>query len=177
MQNPSFGFRYMHLRKLLTDSHRWQVEVGGQADVFANLRWAPRLGNSFLFIDFVGVIRPRTDASLRFDLFRRSWDLDMHAAISLGGYALRMPEYGVSYQLSDDGGVRIQGHETQWLHPFNYWHGTTGLFYRGAFGGEANPNWYRIGYIWDYYSLGGQYGLSANHATHQFVLELYFKVN
>lgn len=177
IQNPSYGLRYMHLRKLDTAFQRWQLKVGGQADVFTNLRWAPRLGNSFLFIDFVGVVRPRADASLRFELFRRSWNLDMHAAFSLGGYALRMPEYGVSYQLSDDGGVRVQGHESQWLHPFNYWHGTTGLLYRGAFGGEDNPNWYRIGYIWDYYSLGGRHGLNVNHATHQFVLELYFKVN
>jgi hypothetical protein len=174
--NPAYGIRYMHLRKLQTAS-RWHIEAGGQADMFANVRIAPRLGNSFLFADFIGELSPRVDGSASYFFIWKNWDLDFSLSASVLGMAVRMPEYGVSFQLSEDGGVKVQGYEAQLLHPLNYSHIVTGIFIRESFGSTGNPNWFRLGYIWDYYTMGGRHHLNVNHATHQFVFELYFKVN
>lgn len=174
--NPAYGIRYMHLRKIVRDDS-WLIQAGGQADIFANVRIAPRLGNSFLFADVIGEVSPRADVSASYYFLWKEWQLDFSLSASLLGMAVRMPEYGVSFQLSEDGGVKVQGYEAQMLHPLNYGHLVSGLFIRESFGRSANPNWFRIGYIWDYYTLGGRYKLNVNHATHQFVLELYFKVN
>ena len=174
--NPAYGLRYMHLRKPGARSF-FDIELGGQADLFVNARVAPRLGNSFLFADLIGKIGPRVDLSTSSRFLWREWNVDLSMSAALFGYAFRMPEYGVSFKLSEDGGVKVQGYESQALHPLNYGHFTTGLFIRESFGRRDNPNWFRLGYVWDYYTLGGRHGLNVNHASHQFVLELYFKVN
>jgi hypothetical protein len=175
VENPGAGIRYMYLRRFNTPrSH--SIYAGGQVNVFGNMRIAPRLGNSYLHADLIAEIRPQADLYFDRRFLWREWNIDLSMALSLGGYTVRVPEYGVSYELSDDGGVKLQGFENKLLTPFNYGHVTTGIFIREFFRGESNPNWLRIGYIWDYYSMRGNHSLNMNNALHQVVLEVYFMV-
>jgi hypothetical protein len=175
VENPGAGIRYMHLRNFLAQQNQ-NIYAGGQINVFGNARMAPRLGNSFLHADLIAEIRPQADLSLNRRFLWREWNIDMSMAASIAGYTLRVPEYGVSFEISDDGGVKVQGYENKLLTPFNYGHVTTGVFIREFFRGESNPNWFRVGYVWDYYTMKGDHNLNMNNALHQIVLELYFRV-
>ncbi len=172
---PSAGLGYRHLRKL--DSLGvFECYAGLQATIFADIRLAPALGNSFLFADAIGEIRPQAKLSTSLYALRK-WNIDFSLSATLTGYGLRIPEYAPIFRVGDDGGAAIQGFESRFLHPFNFGHITTGLFFRESFGGASNPNWFRIGYIWDYYTMPGNHDLNVYNAAHQFVLELYFRVN
>ncbi len=175
VENPGAGLRYRHLKKLdLSESYDFYA--GLQANIFGNFRLAQRLGNSFLFADMVGELRPQAEIHVSSHFWSRNWYIELSAAASLFGYTVRIPEYGVSFELAEDGGVKIQGYEQQFLLPYNYAHVTTGIFIRESFGGNTNPNWFRIGYKWDYYTMKGKHSLNMNNALHQLVLELYFRV-
>ncbi len=175
VENPAAGIRYMHLRKINTPE-RYEMYVGGQANVYGNFRLAGRLGNSYLYADMVGEIRPQAKFYFHSRFLWRDWNIELSAAASLFGYTVRIPEYGVSFELGEDGGVKTQGFEQQVLLPYNYANVTSGVFIREKFGGESNPNWFRIGYLWDYYTMKGNHNLNTNNALHQLVLELYFMV-
>jgi len=173
--NPAAGFRYLHLRKL--DSlGPFQIHGGGQLNLFTDMRIAPRLGNSSFFADVFGEIRPQAKLSTSFHVLRE-WNMDFSLSLALMGYGLRIPEYGVIYRLAGDGGVTFQGMERQILTPSNFSHYTMGVFLKESIGDVSNPNWLRIGYVWDYYSMSGNHELNVNNAVHQLVLELYFRVN
>lgn len=176
VENPGAGLRFLHLRKL-ESSGRHDIYAGGQVNVFGNFRMAARLANSFFYADMVAELRPQADVSLGSFFLWRDWNVELSIAAGLIGYTVRMPEYGVSFELDSDGGASIQGYENLLLLPHNYTHLTTGVFIRESFGGYSNPNWFRIGYIWDYYTMAGRHNLNMNNALHQLVLELYFKVN
>lgn len=173
---PGMGARYMHLRSVNTRGSS-ELYVGAQLNVFANFRYVPRLGNSFLFADLIAELRPQADISAYSRFLWRDWNIDFSMAASLAGYTFRFPEYGVSYQLSEDGRAKLRGTENWYLHPANYFHVTTGIFVREYFRYPANPNWFRIGYVWDYFFMKGSYNMNMNFAMHQFVFELYFRVN
>ncbi len=175
VENPAAGFRYLYMRKLQTPE-RYDIFIGGQVNVFGNFRLAGRLGNSYLFADMIGELRPQAKLLFPSRFLWRDWNIDMSASASLAGYTVRIPEYGVSFELGEDGGVRIQGFEQQLLMPYNYGHITTGIFIREKFRGENNPNWFRVGYVWDYYTMSGKHNLNVSNALHQLVLELYFRV-
>ncbi len=172
---PSLGISYFHLRNLNTQGVI-SVHAGLQANLFADVRIAPRLGNSYLFADIIGEIRPQCKLSTSFHVLRQ-WNVDFSLSATLMGVGVRYPEYGTSFILSGDGGVAFQPGETHILKPSNYGHFTTGIFLHESFGDPSNPNNYRIGYIWDYYSMKGNHNLNVNNAVHQLVLEFYFKVN
>ncbi len=175
VENPGAGVRFMHLRRIRTPGN-YDFYMGAQANVFGNARIAQRLGNSFLFADMIGELRPQADIFLSRRFLWRDWNVEFSMAASLAGYTLRIPEYGVSFELDQDGGVKIQGFESNFLLPHNYNHITTGVFIRESFPGKSNPNWFKIGYIWDYYSMNGDHNLNMHNTLHQFVLELYFKI-
>ncbi len=175
VENVGAGLRYLHLRKLYTPSD-YNINAGVQANVFANLRMAPRLGNSYLFADLIAELRPQADLEFGSRFLWREWNVELSMAASLLGYTLRIPEYGVSLELDKDGGIRIQGYEEFFLLPHNYAHVTTGVFFRESFRGESNPNWLRIGYVWDYYTMAGSHNLNMNNALHQLVFEFYFRM-
>ncbi len=174
--NPALGVRFMHLRAVGTPS-LFYVYLGGQADVFANARIAPDLGNSFLFSDFVGEVKPRVNVTYGPHFFNRQWYFDFHISLGMLGYSVRLPEYGATFQVSDDGGSEIMTHERMVLHPGNFVHLGSGIFLRDALGGVYNPNRFRIGYHWDYYRISGSHGLNLYNASHQIVLEFYFLFN
>jgi hypothetical protein len=173
--NSEAGIRYTHLR-LLDSRGRYNLYAGGQVNVFGNIRVAPRLGNSYLFADFVAELRPQADLHFSSRFLWRDWNLGFSLAAALAGYTVRIPEYGVSYELSDDGGVKIQGYEKGLLLPHNYAHLTTGIFLRESFLGKDNPNWFRVGYLWNFYTMAGDHGLNTSNALHQLRVELYFMV-
>ncbi len=173
--NPAFNLKYMHLRDI--DSLGiFDVYAGLQANFFGDIRIAPRLSNSSVYADIIGELRPQADMSTSFHLFR-NWNIDISLATTIFGYGLRIPEYGTTLRLTNDGGVTLQGMDNHFLFPFNYRHTTTGLFFRESFGDDRNPNWYRVGYIWDYYTLAGKNDHNVYNAIHKLVLELYFKTN
>ncbi len=176
VSNPSIGIRYMHLRKLNTRGV-FQYHVGGQADLFANIRMAPLLSNSYLYAEFVGEIMPRADINFSLYLFDRDWELEMSVAAGLLGYAVRIPEYGASYQLGSDGSETLSNNQKMLLHPGNFNHFITGFFVREPFGKGQNPNFFRVGYVWDFFTIRGQHDLNLYNANHQLVLKLYFMVN
>ncbi len=175
VENPVAGIRYSYLRKLYTPDS-YNIWAGAHINVFGNFRMAGRLGNSYLYGDLVGELRPQAEFGFHRRFFRRDWKIELSAEASLIGYTVRIPEYGVSFELSEDGGVKIQGFENMVLTPFNYAHVTTGLFIKESFRGESNPNWFRIGYVWDYYTMKGKHNLNMHNALHQLVLELYFRI-
>ncbi len=175
VENPAAGLRYMRVWKMQTPGN-YDIFVGGQVNVFGNARLAGRLGNSFLFADMIGELRPQAKLFFPSRFLWRDWNIEMSAAASLAGYTVRIPEYGVSFELGEDGGVRIQGFEQQLLMPYNYGHFTTGIFIREKFRGEDNPNWFRVGYVWDFYTMSGNHNLNVSNAMHQLVLELNFMV-
>ncbi len=174
--NAGGGIRYLHLNRV-SPVGPFQVHVGGEVNFSADARYAPRLANSFLFADFIANIRPKAEFSTTHFFLWKDWDIDLSLAWGLGGYALSLPRYGVSYRLADDGGVALQGYKGQILHPANYLNLTTSLFIRESFGGAGNPNWFRAGYIWEYSSVKTPHDLYFQNAAHKFVLELYFRVN
>ncbi len=175
VENPGAGLRYMYLKNIHPKKN-YYIFAGGEINVFGNLRMAPRLGNSYLWVDMVGEIRPRADLFFNKVFLRRNWNIELTAATSVLGYTMRIPEYGVSFELSEDAGVKTQGFEQKFLLPHNYAHITTGLFIRESFRGESNPNWFRVGYVWDFYTMAGAHNLNTSNALHQLVLELYFRV-
>lgn len=174
VENPGAGIRYLHLRKIYSPDH-YDMYLGAQANIFGNARIARRLGNSFLYADMIGELRPQGKFFFTKHFLWRQWNLEFSMAATLAGYTIRIPEYGVSYQLAEDGSSKIWGFESRFLWPNNYNHLTNGIFIRESFGGNSNPNWFRIGYIWDYYSMNGLHNLNVHNAVHQFVLELYFR--
>ena len=174
--NPVFGLGYTHLRGVVAGDV-FTTYLGGQTDLYVNMREAPSLGNSFLFADLLVDIRPLVQSSFSFDFIKRPWFIDLSAGVSLMGYAWRFPDYGVSYELGDDGGIIRQQARQMMLHPGNYHRLTTSVHIRESFGGSYNPNWFRLGYAWDYTGLRGDHGLNTGHASHRLVLELYFMVN
>ncbi len=173
---PVGGLGFSHLRPF-RQFGPFPVWVGLQTDLLANVRVAPSLGNSFLYADLTAEFQPLARLSAVPHLFGRDWHFDLSLSAGLIGYALRLPEYGSSFQLGSDGGVTLLTTESMMLHPGNYARLTGGLFFKDSFGGRYNPNWFRIGYIWDYYRIHGRHGLSMFDASHQFVLELYFLMN
>ncbi len=172
---PSLGVRYLHLRNL-NSRGIIRVHAGLQANLFADVRIAPRLGNSYLFADIIGEVRPQCKLSTSF-YFLRQWNVDFSLSATLTGIGIRYPEYGTTFMLSGDGGIAFQPGERHILKLSNFGHVTTGIFLDESFGNPSNPNRYRIGYIWDYYSMKGNHNLNVNNAVHQLVLEFYFKVN
>ena len=174
--NPVFGFRYMQMRRLQTS---WPVEVylGGQADVFANIRLIPALSNSSLFSDVVAEMQPRGRIGLSPVLFQREWLIDLELSVSLLAYGLQLPEYATIFQIGEDGRSRMNDTAPMLLHPGNYARLGTGLFWHDSFGGADNPNRFRIGYAWEYYRIHGRHDLSVYNASHQLVLQLFFRVN
>lgn len=176
VNNPSAGIRYAHLRRLNVRSVA-DYHAGGQVEVAANVRLAPALSNSFLYADFTGTLQPRFDMAYILDLFDREFQFDLTLALGILGYGIRIPEYGVSYQLGSSGSEVLTNHVQTWLHPGNYRHVTTGIYYNNRMGRMDNPNRFRIGYKWDYTRISGRHGLSLHDASHQLVLELLFLVN
>jgi hypothetical protein len=174
VQQPGIGFSYKYLHQL-SPVGIFDIWAGAQANIFASIRMAPRLGNSYMYADVIGELRPQAAMSTSFVLFR-TWQMDADFSATILGYGLRFPEYGTIYRIGGDGGISLQEHESQVLHPMNFGHFTTGIFFRESFGGQDNPNWFRIGYIWDFYSMSGKHQLNVNKASHQLVLELYFRV-
>ncbi len=174
--NPSFGLRYKHLRKPKSQG-AVNYRLGAQADAFANVRLVPALSNSFLYVDFISEISPRVDVEHTVDFLNREWNFDFTLAVSLIGYAVRIPEYGASYQLGPDGSETLANNVSMMLHPGNYNHFVTGVFLRESFGRPGNPNRYRIGYLWDFHTIRGDHNLKTFSAGHQIVLELFFLVN
>ena len=172
---PTVGLRYLHLRNL-NELGVFQVHAGLQANLFADVRIASRLGNSFLYADIISEVRPQAKFSTSFHLLRQ-WNFDFSIAVSLIGVGYRFPEYGTSFMLSEDGGAAFSFSEVHILKPSNFGHFTTGIFLSESFGDVLNPNRFRIGYVWDYYSMKGNHELNVNNAVHQLVLEFYFKVN
>ena len=174
--NPFFGMSYQHLRRLQGRSV-FTVYAGGRADVLANIRMAPRLGNSYLFADFITEIQPMGQVSYQPHFFNRDWHFDFSLSFALLGYGVRMPEYATSFMISPDGGSAFADLESGILHPANFAHLTSGIYIKESFGGQYNPNWFRIGYFWDYYRISGNHDRKFFNANHQVVLELYFMVN
>lgn len=176
VNNLALGVRYMHLWALGSRG-AFDFFLGGQANVFGDVRIAPSLGNSFLFSDLVGSVHPHACAEYAPYFFNRPWRFDFSLSIGLLGYGIRLPEYGSTFQLSGDGGSRMLNNERMILRPGNHAHFITGVFIRESFGGAHNPNFFRVGYVWDYYRIRGSHGLNVYNASHQFVLELFFMVN
>ena len=174
--NPSFGISYMYLRRMPLDASL-DLFLGGKTALSGNLRIAPTMGNSFLYGDFIAELKPRARVEHGAYFFGRDWQFDYSLGFAIFGYGVRIPEYGPSYQIAEDGGSTIGSRETGYLHPGNYAHLVTGAFLREPIGGDHNPNWLRVGYVWDYYRLSGDHDLNVYNASHQLVLELYFMVN
>ncbi len=174
--NPIFGVSYMHVRRMNTDTHV-DIYLGGKALVTANARIAPSLGNSFLYADFIAELQPKASIEQDLYFFERVWQFDYSLAFSLLGYGIRLPEYGASYQISGDGGSALMHSEAGLLHPGNHAHLVAGIFLREPLGGTHNPNWLRLGYVWDYYRVKGKHDLTIYNTNHQLVLELYFMIN
>ncbi len=176
VSNPGFGIRYMQLRRVHLDA-RPDLFLGARADAYGNARIAPSLGNSFLYSDFVLSLQPKARVEHVMHFLDRDWQFDFSLAFALLGYGVRIPEYGATFQVSEDGGSTLTNTDAFLLHPGNHAQITTGVFLRQSIGGEHNPNWLRVGYAWDYYRISGKYDLDAFHASHQLVLELYFMMN
>ncbi len=174
--NFSGGVKYVHLRRL-EPRGSFRFHVGGQAGLKGDFRIIPAMGNSFLFANALASLQPRADISYALFLFDREWNFDFSLAATLVGYNLGFPEYGSSYRIGQDGGSTLQNLERFLTHPGNTAQISSGLFYRHSFGGEHNPNWFRIGYHWDYFRLDGREELRLYNVRHQFVLELYFLLN
>ncbi len=174
--NPAFGLRYMHMRKI---NARWPFDlyVGGQADAMANIRIIPSLSNSSVFSDMVAELQPKGQIQFIPYLFDREWPIDLSLSFSLLAYGVQLPEYATIFQIGEDGRSRINDADLFLLHPGNYAHLTSGIFWNDSFGGERNPNRFRLGYVWDYYRISGRHGLSVYNARHQLVLQLFFQVN
>ncbi len=176
LYNFSGGARYVHLRRL-EPRGPFRFFAGGQADLTGDFRIIPAMGNSFLFANVLASLQPRADVSYALLLFDREWNFDFSIAASLIGYNLGFPEYGTSYRIGEDGGSTLQNLESFLTHPGNTAQISSGVFYRHSFGSEHNPNWFRIGYHWDYLRLDGSHELRLYNVRHQFVLELYFLLN
>lgn len=174
--NPSGGIRYKYLRKFESRG-AINYRLGGQAEAFANVRLVPALSNSYLYVDFITEISPRLDVEYRMAFLNREWNFDFSLAVSFLGYAVRIPEYGASYQLGSDGSETLANNISMMLHPGNYNHFITGIFLREFFGRQGNPNRYRIGYVWDFHTIRGDHSLITFSAGHQIVVELFFLVN
>ena len=174
--NFSGGTRYVHLRRL-DPRGPFRFYAGAQVDLTGDFRIIPAMGNSFLFANAVGSLQPRMDISYPLLLFNREWHFDFSMAASLIGYNLGFPEYGTSYRIGEDGGSTLQNLESFLTHPGNTAQINSGIFYRHSFGNEYNPNWFRIGYNWDYFRMDSNHNLRLYNVRHQFVLELYFLLN
>lgn len=170
---PYFGFGYTHLRNFRrTDNSLFQV--GLQANLFVDMRIASRLGNSFLHMETVNEIRPKIKYAYNF-YFLREWNLSFSMSFTLLGVGVRAPEYGSIFKLYEDGSSTIQNIEEMNLNPLNFRHLTTKIYLIESFRGESNPNGFKIGYIWDYYSYDNVHDLNVQNATHGLVFEYYFK--
>jgi len=176
VNNPFVGIRYSHLRKLNVRNFV-EYHVGGQIETFANVRIAPALSNSFLYVDFIGSLQPRLEIGYMLYLFDREFYFDFSLAFGILGYGIRIPEYGTSYQIGSSGGEVLSNYVQMWLHPGNYRNMVTGIYYNNQLGRINNPNRYRVGYIWDYSRISGSHGLSFYNTSHQLVLEFLFLVN
>ena len=174
--NFAGGARYVHLRRL-EPRGPFRFYAGGQADLTGDFRIIPAMGNSFLFANALGSLQPRVDVSYALLLFDREWHFDYSLAASLIGYNLGFPEYGTSYRIGEDGGSTLQNMESFLTHPGNTAQISSSVFYRHSFGNEYNPNWFRIGYNWEYLRLDGNHELRLYNVRHQVVLELYFLLN
>lgn len=174
--NPAFGIRYMHMRKM-KGSWPFTLHLGGQADVFANIRIIPALSNSSMFSDVVMEVQPRGQIEIVPYLFDREWPIDFSLSFSLLAYGLQLPEYATIFQIGEDGSSRMNDADILLLHPGNYAHLVSGIFWHDSFGGERNPNRFRLGYVWDYYRINGSHGLRVYNASHRLVLQLFFQVN
>ncbi len=174
--NPVVGAGYMRLQALQTRS-AVDLHVGGQAELYGNMRMASSMGNSFLFSDISGQLKASGQASYGLFLFDRLWQFEFTLSAALAGYGIRLPEYGVNYHVADHGGAYMFNRESLVLHPGNYAHFCTGIYYKGSLGRQHNPNRFRIGYAWDYYSIKGSHDLNVYHASHQLVLAFYFLMN
>ncbi|HHN48593.1 MAG TPA: hypothetical protein ENN08_06665 [Bacteroidales bacterium] len=174
VQQPGIGFSYKYLRQL-SPVGIFDIWAGAQARVFTSIRLAPRLGNLSMYADIIAALRPQAALSTSFNLFR-TWQMDADFSATILGYGLRFPEYGTIYRIGGDGGISQQEHESQMLHPMNFGHFTAGIFFGETFGGENNPNWFRIGYIWDFYSMSGKHQLNVHKASRQLLPELYFRI-
>jgi len=174
--NPGLGFRYMQLRKMGVDA-RPDFYFGIKADLFGNARIAPALGNSFLYADIAFALQPKLRIEYPVFFLNRDWQFDGMLSFALFGYGMRIPEYATSFQVSEDGGSVLTRASSTGLHPGNFAHVNTGIFLREPIGGDHNPNWLRIGYVWDYYRISGDHDLNTFHASHQLMLELHFMMN
>ncbi len=174
--NPGFGLRYMQLKRLKVDAFP-DFYLGARIDLAGNARIAPVLSNSYLFADLAFEFQPKIRVAYPVNFFNRDWQVHGSAALTLFGYSLRLPEYGTIFQISEDGGSVTSRAVSGGLHPGNFTHLTTGAFLRTAIGGDYNPNWLRFGYVWDYVRTEDNHNLNTYHASHQFVLELYFMMN
>lgn len=176
VNNPSVGIRYSHLRKLNASSFA-DYRLGGQVEVFSDIRIAPALSNSFLYADFIGALQPRVDVAYTLYLFDLELSFDFSLAFGILGFGMRIPEYGASYQLGSSGSEVLTNSIQMLLHPGNYRHLVTGIHYNKNLGRSDNPNRLRIGYIWDYSHIRGAHNLSLYNTSHQLRLELLFLVN
>ncbi len=176
VHNPGFGLRYMHLKRLEVDAFP-EFYLGVRIDLSGNARIAPVLSNSFLFADMAFELQPKARVAYPVYVFNRDWQIHGSASLALFGYGVRIPEYGTSFQITEDGGSAISHASRGGLHPGNFVHINTGAFIRTAIGGDHNPNWLRFGYVWDYLRMEGTHNLNTYHASHQFVVELYFMMN
>ncbi len=174
--NPVLGAGYTRLQALRTRS-AVDLYVGGQAELYGNTRIAASMSNSFLFSDLSGQLKASGQASYGLYLFDRLWQFEFTFAAALAGYGIRLPEYGVNYHLAEHGGTYMLNSENLVLHPGNYAHFCTGIYYKGSLGRQHNPNRFRIGYAWDYYRIKGSHDLNVYHASHQLVLAFYFLMN
>ncbi|TVR43196.1 MAG: hypothetical protein EA394_01580 [Bacteroidia bacterium] len=174
--NPFFGMSYQQLRRVNTRSV-FVFHLGGRADVLTNIRMAPSLSNSFLFADLIAEIQPMGQVTYQPYFLNRDWHFDFSLSFALLGYGVRLPEYATSFMLATDGGSAYADLEYRILHPANFSHLSSGIYIKESFGGQYNPNWFRIGYYWDYYRISGNHDRNFFNANHQVVLELYFMVN
>ncbi len=170
---PYFSFGYTHLRNFRR-AKTGLFQAGLQANLFVDMRIASRLGNSFLHMETVSEIRPKVKYSRSFYLLRE-WNFSFSMTFTLVGHGSRAPEYGSIFKLYEDGSSTIQDTESTVLNLRKFRHITTKIYLIESFRGESNPNGFKIGYIWDYYSFDNVHDLNVQNATHGLVFEYYFK--
>lgn len=174
--NPVAALYTDYLRQLYTRNTPY-VFAGFRTEGSVNMRYAPALGNSFLFLDLTGLLQPLLHVEYDPYFLERDWHFDLQVSFSILGYGIRIPEYGVTFQLAEDGGTRIMDGERGLLHPGNHFQMKSGLFYRHSIGGLHNPNWLRFGYVWDYARLNDKHTLNTYNASHRILLQLFFMMN
>jgi hypothetical protein len=133
----NFSYRYLHL---IREDTPYQLWLGGQADILAQVRYTPALGNSSLHWDVVGSLglAGRLQRAITLPIIRRDVQAFGHLHLPLLAYVNR-PAAPITVSNDMQQTISTIGRLRQVTLEF-------GLFFPVR---RDNPNHYRLSYRWE----------------------------